>query len=336
MKIAVLAASVLAVVVAVTSASASAPRKDLKNFQHVWLVMMENTSEKSLIGNDNAPYINELADTVGLATNYYGITHPSQPNYVAITSGSTNGVANDNDTTVNATNIVDQLESHGKTWRDYQQSLSLCNGNKLAHSCGGPGNQFYERKHNPFVSYVDVASDPARMANVVDLDQLQSDLASGNAPDYSFIAPDQCHDMHGIADTHANPCDFSNEQSIISLGDTFLRGLVNEITSSLAWNGNSAIFVVWDESDFTNTPPFNAPPFGFGDTSGCCDANPGGGHVLGLVISHSDHSARTSDVAYNHYSALTTIQDGWNLGCLANTCDTANVTPMSDLVGPQG
>jgi phospholipase C len=144
-KIAVLAASVLAVVVAVTSASASAPRKDLKNFQHVWVVMMENTSEKSLIGNDNAPYINELADTVGLATNYYGITHPSQPNYVAITSGSTNGVANDNDTTVNATNIVDQLESHGKTWRDYQQSLSLCNGNKLAHSCGGPGNQFYER-----------------------------------------------------------------------------------------------------------------------------------------------------------------------------------------------
>jgi hypothetical protein len=330
-KTAIFAAALLAVVVAVTTASASSSKDGPKKFQHVWVVMMENTSETSLIGNPNAPYVNHLAQTAGLASNYYGVTHPSQPNYVALTSGSTHGVVDDNDTTINAANIVDQLESHDKTWRDYQQSLSLCNGNKFAHSCGGPGNQLYERKHNPFVSYTDVASNPSRMANVVDLSQLQSDLSSHNAPDYSFIAPDQCHDMHGIADTPSDPCDFSNEQSIIALGDTFLKGLVNEITSSKAWDGNSAIFVVWDESDFTGTGSS-----GFGDISGCCDANPGGGHVLGLVISHSDHSARQSNVAYNHYSLLSTIEDSWKLGCLANTCDTANVTPMSDLVGPKG
>jgi hypothetical protein len=330
-KIAVLAAGLLAVVVAVATASASSPRNDLKNYQHVWVVMMENTSETSLLGNPNAPYVNELAKTEGLAANYYGVTHPSQPNYVALTSGSTNGVADDNDHTINAPNIVDQLESHGMTWRDYQQSLSTCNGDKFAHSCGGPGNQLYERKHNPFVSYTDIASSSARMSNVVDLDQLQSDLSSGHAPDYSFIAPDQCHDMHGIGDTAANPCDFSHEQSIISLGDTFLKGLVHEITSSKAWTGNSAIFVVWDESDFTNSGPA-----GFGDQTGCCDAVPGGGHVLGLVLSHSDHAARQSNVAYNHYSLLATLEDGWKLGCLANTCDTTNVTPMSDLVGPKG
>jgi hypothetical protein len=328
-KLAVLAAVVLGVVVAVTSASASAPKNNLKNFQHVWVVMMENTSDHSLIGNVNAPYTNQLANTVGYAKNYYGVTHPSQPNYVAITSGATTGFPDDNDHTASVTNIVDQLESHGKTWRDYQQSLSLCNGNKLAHSCGGPGNQFYERKHNPFVSYTDVASSPSRMANVVDLDQLHADLWSGDAPDYNFIAPDQCHDMHGRAATAADPCDFSNEQTIIQLGDTFLQELIGEITSSPAWNGNSAIFVVWDESDFTGSPT----DFGFGDTSGCCDANPGGGHVLGLVLSHSDHTARTSDVPYNHYSALATIEDGWNLGRLGHA---ANVTPMSDLVGPKG
>ena len=324
-KITVLAAALLGVVVAVTSASASAPRNDLKNFQHVWVVMMENTSDHSLIGNANAPYTNQLAQTVGYATSYYGVAHPSQPNYVAITAGTTAGVANDNDVTVNLPNIVDQLESHGKTWRDYQQSLSLCNGDKFAHACG---NQLYERKHNPFVSFTDVASSPSRMANVVDLDQLHSDLWSGNAPDYNFIAPDQCHDMHGRGGS-GDACDFSNEQGIISLGDTFLRGLIDEITSSPAWEGNSAIFVVWDESDFTNSPT----DFGFGDTSGCCDANPGGGHVLGLVLSHSDHTARTSDVPYNHYSALATIEDGWNLGRLGHA---ANVSPMSDLVGPKG
>jgi len=327
-KAAAFAAALLAVVVAATSATASAPRNDLKNFQHVWIVMMENTSDTSLIGNPNAPFVNELAQQDGYARSYFGVAHPSQPNYIAITAGSTSGVADDNDTTVNVPNIVDQLESHGKTWRDYQQSLSLCGGNKLAHACG---NQLYERKHNPFVSFTDVQTNPARMANVVDLSQLHDDLWSGNAPDYNFIAPDQCHDMHGRFNPGSDPCDFSHEQSIIQLGDTFLHGLVDEITTSPAWTGNSAIFVVWDESDFTGSGPF-----GFGDTSGCCDANPGGGNVLGLVISHSDHTARQSDVAYNHYSVLSTIEGGWKLGCLAFTCDTANVTPMSDLVGPQG
>ena len=86
------------------------------------------------------------------------------------------------------------------------------------------------------------------------------------------------------------------------------------------------IFITWDESDFTGTGPG-----GFGDTRGCCDANPGGGHVLALTISHSDHGSRSSNVAYNHYSMLRTIEDGWHLGCLANTCDTANVAAMSDL-----
>ena len=60
--------------------------------------------------------------------------------------------------------VGDQLESHGKTWTAYMQSLSLC-ATKLDHACG---NQLYERKHDPFVSYQDVQSSPARMANIVD------------------------------------------------------------------------------------------------------------------------------------------------------------------------
>src|SRR5437588_9540935 len=177
--------------------------------------MMENTGYDSLIGNSNAPWINHAAATYGLATNYYGVTHPSQPNYIAATSGSTNGVADDNDTTIDVHNIVDQLEANGKSWRAYMQSLSLC-VTKLDHACG---NQLYERKHDPFVSYLDVQTNPARMANIVDLSQLDSDLASGNVADYNFIAPDQCHDMHGRAATPADPCDFSQVQSLIATGD---------------------------------------------------------------------------------------------------------------------
>lgn len=291
--------------------------------------MMENTGFDSLIGNPNAPWINKAAQTYGLATNYFGVTHPSQPNYIAATSGSLNGVVNDNDITINVPNIVDQLEARGKTWHAYMQSYSLC-ATKLDHACG---NQLYERKHNPFVSYQDVASSPARLANIVDFSQFSSDLASGNVPDYVWISPDQCHDMHGRASTSSDPCDFSNVQDLIATGDAFLNSTVSAIMHSRAWNGNSVIFITWDESDFTGTGPI-----GFGDTSGCCDspAGNGGGHVVTLVISHSDHDARTSSVAYNHYSILATIEGGWKLGCLAFTCDTANVPAMSDLVGSKG
>ena len=293
----------------------------LKNFQHVFVIMMENTGYKSLIGNANAPWINMAAATYGLATNYYGVTHPSQPNYIAATSGSTNGVVDDSTVTVNATNIVDQIEGSGRSWKAYMQSYSLCT-TPLDPVCG---NQLYERKHNPFISYADVQSNPARVAKIVDLSQLSTDLANNNVPDYSWISPDQCNDMHGRGGPSTDPCNFGNVQGLIATGDTFLKNTVGAIMNSQAFNGNSVIFITWDESDF----PFN-------DVSGCCDAVPGGGHVVMITISHSSHKPRTSNVAYNHYSMLSTIEGGWSLGCLANTCDTANVPTMSDLVGPKG
>ena len=328
--IARLAAALGLAVLASPSGSARADnRKDLKNFQHVFVIMMENTGYDALIGNPNAPWINQAAQKYGLATNYFGVTHPSQPNYIAATSGSTNGVANDNDTTINVPNIVDQLEAHGKTWKAYMQSFSLC-VTPLDHSCGF---QLYERKHNPLVSYLDVQQNPARMANIVDLSQLYTDLANNTVPNFVWISPDQCHDMHGRASVSTDPCDFSQVQSLIATGDAFLHSTVSAIMSSPAWTGNSVIFISWDESDFTGSGFF-----GFGDDSGCCDslAGQGGGHVVTLVISQSNSSAAVSNVAYNHYSILATIEDGWGLGCLANTCDTANVQPISDLVGPQG
>ncbi len=298
-------------------------RSDDKNFQHVFIIMMENTGFDSLLNNPNAPWINQAVQKYGVAGNYYGVTHPSQPNYVAATAGTNAGVPDDNDVTVDEQNIVDQLESHGKTWKGYMQSYALCT-TPLDHACG---NQLYERKHNPFVSFKDVQDNPARLANLVDLSQLGTDLKNNTVPDYAWISPDQCHDMHGRGAPASDPCSFDNEQELIAAGDTFLSDTVGAIMESNAWTGNSVIFITWDESDFTGSGPF-----GFGDTRGCCNANPGGGHVLTLVITR-DQGARASFTQYNHYSMLATIEAGWKLGCLANTCDTTHVTPMSDLVG---
>jgi hypothetical protein len=288
--------------------------------------MMENTSYTSLIGNPNAPFINFAATNYGLATNYFGVIHNSGPNYFAATSGSTDGVTDigNTDVTVDVPNIVDQIEGSGRTWKAYMQSFSLCNGDKLAHSCG----DLYVREHNPFVSYKDIQNNPARMANIVDYSQFSTALANNTVPNYSWISPDNCHNMHGRGAPASDPCSFANEPLLIAAGDAFLQSTVSAIMNSNAWqNSNSVIFITWDESGF----PFD-------DTSGCCDSVPGngGGHVVSLVLLSENETARTSSVAYNHYSMLSTIEGAWKLGCLQFTCDTANVKPMTDLVNQNG
>jgi hypothetical protein len=312
------------------SAPASASGHDEnKQFKHVFTIMMENTGIEALLSNPNAPWINQAILNDGVAGNYYGVTHPSQPNYIAATSGALNGVTDDNDITVNVPNIVDQLESHGKTWKAYMQSLSLC-ATKLDHACG---NQLYERKHNPFVSYLDVQTNLARMANIVDSSQLATDLANNTVPNYVWISPDQCNDMHGRFDpdpAKADPCGFDHVQELIAAGDAFLSATVGQIMASRVWKDNSVILITWDESDFTGSPT----NFGFGDTRGCCGsvAGQGGGHVLTLVITR-EGGARSSFTPYNHYSLLRTTEDAFRLGCLANTCNTSIVKPMDDLIG---
>ena len=135
---------------------------DGRGFDHVFIIMMENTGYDTLIGNPNAPFTNFAAATTGLATKYYGVAHPSQPNYIGATSGALNGVVDDNDITIDVPNVVDQLEARGKSWKAYMQSYSLCS-TPLDHACG---NQLYERKHNPFISFQDVQSNPARVADL--------------------------------------------------------------------------------------------------------------------------------------------------------------------------
>jgi phosphatidylinositol-3-phosphatase len=310
--------------VAHTPPAAASTHSSSPRYQHVFTIMMENTGIEALLLNPNAPWINQAVKTYGVAGNYYGVTHPSQPNYIAATSGALNGVTTDNDATVDVPNIVDQLEAHGDTWKAYMQSLSLC-GTKLDHACG---NQLYERKHNPFVTYLDVQTNPTRMANIVDYSQLSTDLASDSVPAYVWISPDQCNDMHGRGGPSTDPCRFANVPGLIAAGDTFLSDAVSQIMASKAWKGNAAIIISWDESDFTGSG-FN----GFGDDRGCCDSVPGqgGGHVLTIVIT-SHPRAKGSFTPTNHYSLLKTTEDMLGLGCLANACDDANVKAMSDLV----
>lgn len=287
-----------------------------QSYQHVFLIMMENTGYNSLIGNTNAPWLNTVARTYTVMTHAYAEAHPSQPNYLAITSGATQGVQSDATVTVHAHNLVDQLEARGKSWKAYMQSLSAHgNINKLATSMGD-----YARKHNPFVSYADIQRSPARMARIVDFNQFATDLANRAVPDFAWISPDVCHDMHGRATLNpGDPC--GSAQGAIRLGDNFLRSTVAEIMQSSSWTGNSLILITWDEDDTSSDT-----------SSGCCTANPGGGHILTLAIQHGQRAPRSISTPVNHYSLLATLEESWQLGCLGATCDTAQVQPVRELL----
>jgi len=158
----------LAVAVAALAVSAAAPASSPNSanghLKHVFVIVLENHSQTSVIGDVNAPFITSLANTYGMAASYFGVTHPSEPNYVAMITGSNQGINDDQPTHhFDVTNLVDQLEASGHSWNAYMESLP---------SVGFTGFQYpanaalYVNKHDPFVLMDDIRNDPARLAHI--------------------------------------------------------------------------------------------------------------------------------------------------------------------------
>jgi hypothetical protein len=187
--------------------------------RNVFLIVMENHSPDEAL---SGPFTASLAARYGVAANYHAITHPSVPNYLALTSGQTWGVRDDGYYELPAADIGHQLSSAGVTWRAYMEGLGP------AGCLDSPPP--YEVRHNPFAYYgVQCPS------NVVPPTNLHSDLASG-ASRFSWITPDTCHDTHGCS---------------VSVGDQWLRRQVGAIMQSRAWSSNGLLFVTWDEDDYS-------------------------------------------------------------------------------------
>jgi phosphatidylinositol-3-phosphatase len=346
-------------------------RAPFPHLNHVFVIMMENTSYSDLLNssNTNTTFIQSLASTYGLETDYFGVTHVSLPNYVATTSGSNWGSNSDDEAQAdqgffNHLSLTDQLNQAGVSWKGYMESMPAVGftGNfgdcTTATSAPDPfctnsktGTALYVRKHNPFMQYPDVFTNPALADNVVPLTQLSSDLASGNVPQFAWITPNSCNDMHG----GPPQCPFpnspgdQNQATLFRDGDTFLQTWVTAIMHSRAWTGNSAIFVTWDEGGFSDSAPF-----GPNDITGCCDSpvlpsapvDPAsgsggdlvggtlyaGGHVPMIVIARHGARGATDATPANHYSLLQTIELNWNLPFLGNASDTIQVQSLAPLL----
>ena len=364
LPIAALAVAVLAVAAASAASTGkkTPPKAGGHAFDHVFIIMLENHSQSSVIDDPNAPFITSLAHKYAMAANYYGVTHPSEPNYVAAISGSNWGHnVDDPSLTYDHLNIVDELESHHLTWAAYMESMP---------SAGFTGAQYpasaalYANKHNPFVLFNDVLSSPARLAKIKPYTAFATDMQAKTIPNYVWITPNQCHDMHGgvysaIATdgSDGTPCpygstkDDANDAALKQKADAFVKGAVSTITATTAWkSGRSAIFILTDENDFTG----NATTDGWESADGCCDSpyiGPGtpflgsneqpdghvwaggiygGGKIPAIVMTAKGKPGYVSQTPYNHYSMLSTIQWNWGLPPLANTADTLNVKPMTE------
>ena len=178
-----------------------------------FVIVLENHSEHSVIGDANTPFISSLAQQYGLAANYFGVTHPSEPNYIAMISGSNWFINNDDPANrFDHTNVVDTLEASHISWDAYMEALSA---DPLADFAPSVKQPLYASKHNPFALYTDIRDNPARVAHIKPYTALAGDLNSPHAPRFVFISPDQCNDMHGgvnhaIAGHPETPCPFNS------------------------------------------------------------------------------------------------------------------------------
>jgi hypothetical protein len=244
---------------------------------HVAVIVMENKESTAVAGSPSSRYVTALARRYAIATASYAIAHPSLPNYLALTSGSTNGITSDcTDCSVAAPNIAGQLESARLSWKAYMEDLpSPCS------QVAGAGG--YAKKHDPFLYYDDIGRNPRRCRNVVGFDQLASDLRRGKLPRFAFISPNLCHDTHD--------CD-------VATGDRFLSGLVPRLIRELGPHG--FLVLTWDEGN---------------SDAGCCvDAH--GGRIATVVAGPDVRRHAQSNRPVDHYGVLRTIENAFGLAPL--------------------
>jgi hypothetical protein len=246
---------------------------------HTALIVLENHEFDEVIGASDAPYLNELASQGALATNFYAITHPSLPNYLALFAGSTFGIEeNCSGCLASGANLATQLSAASVSWRAYIGAMpSAC-------FTGAEAGK-YAKKHNPFMYFPSVTANPSLCARVVPEARLQADLARGRLPAFAWITPDLCQAAHD--------CAFGS-------ADQYLREVVPRLRRQLGPNGLLAI--TFDE----------------GTTSAGCCGGAAGGHIATVLLGPEVRRGFRLRGQYSLYSLLATVEDRFGVARLGH------------------
>ncbi len=283
---------------AVTAPTLTQPASVVPAFDHVFIVMMENTDYNEVV-NDPAdtPYVHSLMSAGTSMANFHAVYHPSDENYLAIAGGETYAVGGTYFPNINdpRANLGDSLETAGKTWKAYEQGMGTpCNTNTQYDS-------EYEPDDAPFFNYTDISGNAARCAaHLFDTTQLTTDLRSAaTTPAFSWLAADDYYDGEASGNGSA---------ASLRVQDGWLRQTLAPIMTSPAWTTQkSLIILTWDE-----------------------DSTEAGNHILTtLVGSQATVTAnKVSQTRYDHYSTGRTIEAA--LGLPAFNSNDRYAVPLND------
>jgi hypothetical protein len=240
-------------------------------YRHVVWVVLENQSYSSVIGNEDAPFLNSLATKCGLATNYYAVAHPSLPNYIAMTSGSTWGIADDEAPSSHPLSEPSLFSQLGDDWRGLLESMPT--------PCQVTDDGSYAVRHNPAAYFVGVRDACA---------QQESNGPPAVTDQFTLVVPNLCHDGHDCS---------------IGTADHWLAQALPPLLDGSAYRqGDTAVFIVWDEADKSGT-----------------------NQIPAIVVSPYTAAGTRSSTRFDHYSLLRTTESMLGLPCLASACHATSM-----------
>jgi phospholipase C len=265
---------------------------DIAPFQRIFILILENKSLSQVLAD---AYFTALARRGTLLTHYYGIAHPSEPNYLALLAGDPL-VAGDGSYNLPQTNLVDMLEPAGVSWKAYLENYPG------ACFAGVSMGALYARKHNPFISFDDVRTNPQRCANLVNADQLPVDLTAGHLPRLSFYVPNLKDDAHDTS---------------VAYSARWLQGFLDPLLADPRFTTGTLVVITFDETDDFRGGPAAKPLYTV---------------LLGPMVRAGAVDARP----YTHYSLLRTVEEAFGLGTLHRHDTTATPLAACDFTGGCG
>lgn len=201
-------------------------RKPPVRYKHVVWIVMENKGYSDIIGSPLAPYINSVAGKCGVATNFYAESSPSLPNYIAMTSGSTQGISDDDGPSSHLLAVPTVFSQLRGDWRALEESMPT--------RCRLSDSGLYAVRHNPAAYYTNIrrqcASRDVPLTYPLNL-----------SAKFTFITPNICSDMHSCPNAPAAAQQIRN-------GDTWLSSFLPKVLASRQYrSGSTAVFLTWDE-----------------------------------------------------------------------------------------
>jgi hypothetical protein len=273
---------------------------------HIMVIMDENEEYSDIIGNPSAPYLNSLAAQYTSATNWYSIEHISGADYRDLVSGYDNQPGS-------TTTIVDELIKAGIPWKAWMESMpSNC------YTGSQTPDYTYDAHHNPLHSFPNYKSYCNNLATegVVPYpgaSSMVSTLDSANPPDYVWLTPNTCDDMHadGMAGSPCPQIKYGS-QALITAGDTWLQNNLGPVIASPWFAANGIIIITWDEgSSNLGLPGGTAPD--------------NGGRIATLVISSNPaNHGKVYTGPGDNFGTLRAIEEAYGVGLLGHSAGTSD------------